>query len=186
MKTLKAILLNILFYVVVTVVVVGGLELHVYLAERSAEESLWKTYTVELEEYVEQKYSSLPPLLRYFKRGEVKKEFNRIFVEKYGEIPEKTSPAKAAEKQKKRYLRFYYYLVTPLWILISFLVFFIRRGLFRARIIITLIAAAWIILTIYLPALSGQELRLVNTLVLILVPAGIAWAIIRLFERKSS
>ena len=143
-------------------------------------------YTVKLEEYVEEKYSSLPPVLRYFKKGAAQKEFNRIFVEKYGEIPEKTSPAKAAENQKKRYLWFYYYLITPLWLLISILVFVVRRGFFRARVIITLVAAAWIILTIYLPALSGKELRLVNTLVLILVPAGIAWAVIQLFETKRS
>ena len=186
MKILKTILINILLYAAVTAVVVGGLELRVYLADRSAGESLWRTYAVELEKYVEEKHSSLPPVLRYFKRGEAQKEFNRIFVEKYGEIPEKTSPAKAAENQKKRYLWFYYYLVTPLWILVSFLVFFIRRGFFRVRVIIALIAAAWIILTIYIPALSGKELRLVNTLVLILVPAGIAWAIIRLLETKRS
>lgn len=178
--------MNILLYAVVTMVVVGGLELRVYLAERSAGESLWRTYSVELEKYVEEKYSSLPPFLRYFKRGVAQKEFNRIFVEKYGEIPEKTSPAKAAESQQKQYLRVYYYLVTPLWILVSLLVFFIRRGLLRARVIIALIAAAWIVATIYLPALSGKELRLVNTLVLILVPAGIAWAIIRLLETKRS
>lgn len=186
MKTLKAVLLNILLYAAVTFILVGGLELRVYLAERSAEESLWKTYNVKLGEYLEEKYSSLPPILRYFKKGAAQKEFNRIFVEKYGEIPEKTSPSKAAESQKKWYLWLYFYLVTPLWILISFLVFVIRRGFFRARVIITLIAATWIILTTYIPALNGKEMRLTNTLVLILVPAGIAWAIIQIFENKKS
>ncbi len=186
MKTLKAILINILLYAVVTTIVVSGFELYVYLAEHSAEESLWRTYTVELEKYVDQKYGSLPPVLRYFKKGAAQKEFNRIFVEKYGEIPEKTSPAKAAESQKKRYLKLYFYLVTPLWIIVSILVFVIRRGFFRARVIITLITATWIILTTYIPALTGKEMRLVNTLVLILVPAGIAWAIILIFEQKRS
>lgn len=186
MKNLKAILINILLYAAVTTIVVSGFGFYVYLAERSAKESLWRTYTVELEKYVDEKYSSLPPFLRYFKKGEAQKEFNRIFVEKYGEIPDKTSPAKAAESQKKRYFRLYFYLITPLWILISFLVFLIRRGLFRARVIITFITAAWIVVTTYIPALTGKEMRLINTLVLILVPAGIAWAIIRIFENKRS
>jgi len=186
MKTLKAILINLLSYAVVTIMIVSGLNIYVNLVERSGEESLWKNYTTEFEKYVEEKYSSLHPILRYFKKGAAEKEFTKIFVNKYGKIPEKTSPAKVAQDRKERYLRLYFYLLTPLWIIISILVLIIKRGFFRARVIITLITATWIILTTYIPALAGKEMRLINTLVLILVPAGIAWALIRMFEEKRS
>jgi len=185
-KTLKGILINLLAYAVVTAILLGGLNLYVTYVQHSEAERLWQNYSTEFNKYFEEKYGHLNPLFQTLKRNAAKKEFTKIFVGIYGKVPEKDSPAKLAEGKKKHYLLIFFWVITPLWIIISLLVFTIKRGFFRARVIITLITATWIVLTTYLPALAGKELRLVNTLVLILVPAGIAWALIRIFEVRKS
>jgi hypothetical protein len=183
-KTLKGLLINLLAYAIVTTVVVLGLNLYVMLAERSAGQSLWQNYHTEFDQYFETNYGSLNPVLKFFKRGAAEDEFNKLFVNKYGKLPDKTPPLKTAQENKNKYRSLYFYLLTPLWIILTALVYVIKLRYFVVRLSVILIAAGWIIATIYLPALFGRELRPLNTAVLILVPAGIAWALIYLLEGK--
>lgn len=186
MKTLKWLLIDLLAYLAITGLVILSLNLYVTLAQRSEGQSLWQNYNTEFSQYFENTYGSLNPFFKFFKKDQAEKEFNKIFVDKYGKLPEKTSPAKTAEEKAKKYRSIYFYLITPLWIILSVLVYIIRIRYFIVRLTIILIAAAWIIVTIYLPALIGKELHPINAVVLILVPAGIAWALIYLIESKKT
>ena len=186
MKNFKWLLIDLLVYAITTALLILGLNLYVMLAEHSEAQSLWQNYKTEFNQYFESNYGSLNPLLKFFKKDAAEKEFNKMFVTKYGQLPEKTPPIKAAQETQKKYRSLYFYLLTPLWIVLSALVFIIKIRYFVVRLTIILIAAGWIIMTIYLPALLGKELLPINAMVLILVPAGIAWALIYLIEGKKA
>lgn len=185
MKKIKGTLINLAAYAIVTLIIMGGLNLQVFLAQRSEDEALWQVYSIEYQEFVEKEYPNA--FVRFFKKNEAEERFREEFLQKHGKVPQEKSPQEEAEKVKRHYLSIFFFVVTPIWLVVSLAVFYIRRKLLRTltlQIIIIALASVWIIISVYLPALFGRDLKLLNTLVLIIIPAGIAWALIYVIGQR--
>lgn len=185
MKSLKGTLINLAVYAVIAIILVASLNLYVFMAQRSKSEELWQVYFIEYEDFLDKEYPNL--FVRFIKKNEAEEKFKAEFEKKHGKLPGEDSPLNIAEKRGGRYLSVFFYLITPIWLVISAAIFYIRRKFLRTitiQIVIIAVTSIWIIISVYLPALFGRDLKLLNTLVLIVVPAGIAWALIYVLGQR--
>ena len=185
MKSIKGILINVAAYALVTILLIASLNLYVFMAQKSKGEELWQVYSIEYEDFLDKEYPNR--FVRFIKKNEAEEKFRAEFEKKHGRLPGEDSPLDVAQKKKRRYLQLFFFMITPIWLVVSLAVFYIRRKFLRAitiQIIIIAIASIWIIISVYLPALVGRDLKLLNTLVLIIIPAGIAWALIYVIGQR--